>query len=375
MRTFCIHAATLVLALGIGKLFAADQASDIDIRSKLASIEKELSADKRLPAQRNLLLKLGEERLDLLPKIYNVMPKAEAEAIVSELCAVWVRKDAWAITRYAISLPEGTVRNAILSDLAVSLTRATRFEDAKAVFGHLPASINRETVIANMTGNFSGRDNRELLTWAAGLSDSEARAAFRSMAGKCRLNRDVAGLQLLLAHAPVALRSELAHVMGKVVGKMGVARIDEQAERANLQARERQNLWIGSLGVASLEDAPKLIERILNSPDVELRRQGFQEYIGRLCYLDRGKAIAAAQQAPKELRFVGFWALVGKWHYLEPKSLTLWIDALPSGPDRDACLKALAITLRLSDKAKAVETARRIEDPEIRGEVLVSLEN
>ncbi|MEZ0256286.1 MAG: hypothetical protein ACAI37_13460 [Chthoniobacter sp.] len=354
-----------------------------DLKEGLAFIESHYGEEDRLAARVRLLRALCQERLDLIPKMIELLPlqptylpngfTVDADSMMQSVSNFWVQKQPEAIIQYAEELPDDRPKRLLIPRLAESLTEANRFSDATRLLGKMLPARPSMNVLANIAAQFRGADKTELFTWVASLDGRVKPMLFLHLATRYGSLQDEESLQKLIAFAPDMVRPGILEELGRMGAKVRGEKTTAWIKSLSFAPEERAHILAGALTGVSNDQIVPMVEAVFAEGDTSAKRSAARTYIYRLFTLDREKAIAWVKAVPPDLHSDAIRYLVMDWFNVDAKGALAWAKALDRGPDRDLALSVYVDLLGKTDPTLARVLAEDIDDGAIKKEVLLYL--
>lgn len=354
-----------------------------NLKEGLAFIDSHNVEEDRLAARMRLLRALCQERLDLIPKIPELLPlqptylpngfTVDADSMMQSVSNFWVHKQPDAIIQYAGELPDDRPKRLLIPRLAESLTAADRFSDAARLLGKLSPAQPPTNVLFNIAAQFRGADKTELFAWVASLDGRAKSTLFLLLATRYGSLRDEDSLHKLIAFAPDMVRPGILEELGRTGSKMRGEKTITWIKSQTFAPDERAHVFAGALTGVSNDQIDQVVEEVFTEGDTSAKRSAARTYIHRLFALDREKAIAWVKAVPADLHSDVIRFLVVDWSNVDAKGALAWAKALNRGPDRDLALSVYVDFLGKTDSTLARVLAEEIDDRAIKNEVLLYL--
>jgi hypothetical protein len=331
-----------------GVLEVVKAARNADLRWSVAdrAMERWLERDFTAAREYALTLPAGELRQAMLQSVARDMTRRDpadaltwVQAITNEsdrdealqsLFSTWAGRDSTAALAAAKNLPEGQLRNTALSQMAQSLIEID-ITAALAAVGELPPGQPRQNASQNIAYQWARSDPKAAANWMLANSSQAEPWSLQQVMWQWTRNDPDGALQWATA---LPEGQQKGHVLGVALGQMARG------------------------------DVTRAAEVIANLPP-ESQRSAVGNFSANWASRDPAAAAKwAAQLADPDAQASAFSTVAMQWGQRDAAAAAKWIEKLPAGDGRDSAVSSFSYGVSQADPEGALAWATTIGDGE-----------
>ena len=306
----------------------------------------------------------------------------------------WLERDFTAARDYALTLPAGELRQAMLQSVAREMTRRDP-ADALTWVQAITNESDRDEALESLFSTWAGRDSAAALAAAKALPEGQLRSTALSQMAQSLIDIDVTAALAAIGELPPGQARQnatqnIAYQWARIDPKAAATWMLANAQQdqpwslqqvmyqwtrtdpdgalewaAALPEGQQKGQVIGvALGQMARGDVTHAAELIANLP-AESQRAAVGNFTANWASRDPGAAAKwAAELADPEAQASAFGTLAMQWAQRDAAAATKWLEKLPAGDSRDSAVSSFSYGASQADPEGALAWASTIGDGE-----------